>query len=295
MRTKRSKSAPVGVIGKVLRVLELLDQSPAGLQLKEVAAKTGINKSTAHRFLSHLESEAYLFRDFQGTYMLGPKLVRLGSGVNFQATLCNISRPTLEKLWKITDETVNLAVLDGSSILYLDVLESLHTFRLVSQVGMRRALHCTSLGKAILANMDDERRKEEIFASIQFTPDTGRTLTNVARLKKDLIQTRQQGYSLDDEEAVVGARCIGAAIFGADGKVVGAISVSGPVSRVSKERLPVFCAEISKAAREISWRLGYRIPKGERRNSDAKKLPAANPNSAKSHRGKHAAQSSNRG
>jgi DNA-binding IclR family transcriptional regulator len=264
VRTKKFKSAPVGVIGKVLRILELLDQSPAGLPLKDLAAKTGLNKSTVHRFVSHLEAEAYLFRDVEGSYMLGPKLVRLGSGVSFQATLCNICRPTLEKLQKVTDETVNLAILDGSNILYLDVLESLHTFRLVSRVGMRRALYCTSLGKAILANMDDERRKEEIFASIQFKPNTARTFTNIARLKRDLIQTRLQGFSIDDEEAEGGARCIGAAIRGADGKVIAGISVSGPVSRVSKERLPFFCAEICKAAREISWRLGYRVPKGAR-------------------------------
>jgi DNA-binding IclR family transcriptional regulator len=292
MRTKKSKSAPVGVIGKVLRILELLDQSPAGLQLKDVAAKTGINKSTAHRFLSHLEAEAYLFRDVEGTYMLGPKIVRLGSGVSFQATLCNICRPTLEKLRKTTDETVNLAVLDGSSILYLDVLESLHTFRFVSQVGMRRALYCTSLGKAILANMDDDRRKEEIYASIQFTPVTPRTFTNVARLKRDLIQTREQGFSLEDEEAVVGARCIGAAITGADGKVLGAISVSGPISRVSRERLPFFSAEICKAAREISWRLGYRVPKAERRNGNPAKA-VQKPGIAKRFRGKQTATTSN--
>jgi DNA-binding IclR family transcriptional regulator len=198
--------------------------------------------------------------------MLGPKLVRLGSGVNFQATLTNICHPTLEKLREITDETVNLAVLDGASVLYVDVLESFHTFRLVSQVGMRRALYCTSLGKAILANMDDERKQQEIVASIEFDPDTVRTFGSVARLKKDLVQTRTQGFSLDDEEAVVGARCIGAAIYGPDGKVLGAISVSGPVSRVSKERLPFFSAEIIKAAREISWRLGYRAPKAERRS-----------------------------
>jgi DNA-binding IclR family transcriptional regulator len=264
MRTKKSKSAPVGVIGKVLRILELLDQAPAGLQLKDVAAKTGINKSTVHRFVSHLESEAYLFRDGAGTYMLGPKLVRLGSGVNFHATLANICHPTLEKLRQITDETVNLAVLDGASVLYLDVLESLHNFRLVSQVGMRRELYCTSLGKAILANLDDERELQEILSSIKFNPDTVHTLGTVARLKKDLLQTRAQGFALDDEEAVVGARCIGAAIYGPDGKVLGAISVSGPVSRVSKERLPFFCAEITKAGREISWRLGDRVPKADR-------------------------------
>jgi IclR family KDG regulon transcriptional repressor len=284
MRTKKSKSAPVGVIGKVLRILELLDQSPAGLQLKDVAAKTAMNKSTVHRFLSHLEAEAYLFRDAAGNYMLGPKLVRLGSGVNFQATIVNIARPTLERLREATDETVNLAVLDGSSVLYLDVLESLHTFRLVSQIGMRRQLHCTSLGKAILARIDDDRRKEEIFASIQFTQETAKSVTTVARLKRELAQTRKQGYSLDDEEAVVGARCIGAAISGSDGKVLGAISVSGPISRVSKARLPFFSAEICKAAREISWRLGYRVPKTERRGRELKK-PA---------RGKAAARSANR-
>ena len=169
MPTKKRKSAPVGVIGKVLRILELLDQTPAGLQLKDIAAKTGINKSTVHRFVSHLETEAYLYRaDATGTYMLGPKLVRLGSGVSFQATLANICHPTLERLREVTDETVNLAVLDGVSILYLDVLESFHTFRLASQVGMRRPLHCTSLGKAILANMDDARKQEQILSSIPF-------------------------------------------------------------------------------------------------------------------------------
>jgi DNA-binding IclR family transcriptional regulator len=254
MHTKKSKSAPVGVIAKVLRILECLDQFPAGLQLREVAAKTKINKSTVHRFLTHLEAEAYLFRDQEGAYMLGPKLVRLGNGVNVHASLSKIARPVLEKLRKVSDETVNLAVLDGFSILYLDVLESRHTFRLVSEVGMRRELHCTSLGKAILANLDDERRKEEIFASI-------RTVTSRAKLEKELRLTRERGYSLDDEEAEAGARCIGAALFAADGTVVGAISVSGPVSRVSKERVPFFQAEIGKAAREISSRLGYRAKK----------------------------------
>jgi DNA-binding IclR family transcriptional regulator len=277
MRTKKRKSAPVGVIGKVLRILELLDQTSTGLPLKDIAAKTGINKSTVHRFVSHLEAEAYLYRDATGTYMLGPKLVRLGSGVNFQATLANICHPTLEKLREVTDETVNLAVLDGASILYLDVLESFHTFRLASQVGMRRPLHCTSLGKAILANMDNERKQEQILSSIQFSADTSRTLGSIARLKKDLAQTRLQGFALDDEEAQEGARCIGAAIYGPDAQVLGAISVSGPVSRVSKERLPFFSAEITKAAREISWRLGYRVPKAERRSPKAVRTKRAVP------------------
>jgi DNA-binding IclR family transcriptional regulator len=263
MRKLRSKSAPVGVIGKVLRILELLDHSPYGLQLKDIATKTGINKSTAHRFLRHLEAESYLFRDAAGTYMPGARLARLGTGVSFQTTLCRICRPTLESLRLVTSETVNLAVLDGTEIVYMDVLESQQMFRLVSPVGMRRPAHCTSLGRAIIANLDDERQKEEILSSIQVVHSAARKANSISRLKKVLKQICEQGFSLDDEETVIGARCVGAAILGADGSVIGGISVSGPVVRMTRERLPFFSTEVCKAAREISWQLGHRVSKRE--------------------------------
>jgi IclR family KDG regulon transcriptional repressor len=262
MRRLRSKSAPVGVISKVLRILELLDHSTHGLQLKDIATKTGINKSTAHRFLRHLEEENYLFRDAAGTYMPGARLARLGSGVSFQTTLCRICRPVLERLRMATGETVNLAVLDGVEIVYLDVLESQQMFRLVSPIGMRRPAHRTSLGKAIIANLDDLRQKEEILSSIQTAPSTSRKANDASRLKKTLRQICEQGFSLDDEETVIGARCVGAAIFGTGGGVVGGISVSGPILRITKERLPFFSGEVCKASREISWQLGNRVSKG---------------------------------
>src|SRR5215831_11616570 len=126
LRQRESKSAPVGVVVKVLRILDTLHAAPAGLQLKEIARITGINKSTAYRFLAHLESEGYLFRDDAGAYVIGPKLARLGSGINYEETLRKISRPVLHKLWQITGETTNLAILDGHEVLYLDVIESLH-------------------------------------------------------------------------------------------------------------------------------------------------------------------------
>jgi len=263
MRTKELKSAPVGVIGKVLRILELLDQNPAGLELKEIAQKTGINKSTALRFLNHLHAESYLLRDSHGAFILGPRITRLGGAAKFEATLTKISRPVLEKLRGATGETANLAVLDGAHVLMLDILESSHRFRLVSQVGSHGAIHATALGKAILANLDEGSRKEELLASISFEASTPRTITNVEKLKKDLLQTKKQGFAHDDEEAFLGARCIGAAIFGADGAVVAAVSISGPISRISKDKLPFFAAQVRQAAREISLVLGYRIPKSE--------------------------------
>jgi len=261
MKIRVSKPVPVGVISKVLQIFELLDQFPSGLELKDVAAKTGINKSTAYRFLSHLESECYLLRDETGAFMLGPKLTRLGGGVSFETTLCRICRPTLDNLQHVTSETVNLAVLDGASTVLLDVIESPHRFKLASEVGTRGSVHCTALGKAILASMSEGHRKEEILASIRFEAYTPHTIMNMARFKKQLALTRERGFALDDEEVISGVRCIGAAVFGSDGEIVAAISISGPTGRITKERLPDYSAQVCKAAQNISRSLGYRPPK----------------------------------
>jgi DNA-binding IclR family transcriptional regulator len=256
--SSKTKTTPVGVVGKVLRILELLDRSPGGLQLKDIARLTGLNKSTAHRFLKHLEGEGYLFRDDSGAYMIGPRLVRFGTGVSYQAMLSRISRPVLEQVWSTTGETVNLATLVGPEILYVDVMESLHTFRLVSQIGSRRPLSCTALGKAMLAAMPTEQR-ELLLPTLRFENATPRSITSVARLRKDLAQIAQLGYALDDEEAVTGARCVGAAILDANGKVAGGISISGPTARINKTNLASIAQTVKLAALEISSRLG--LPK----------------------------------
>ena len=186
--TRKGTFTPVGVVSKLLRILELLDRTPARLQLKDIAELADLNKSTAHRFLNHLEREEYLFRDASGAYMVGPRLVRFGSGVSYQAMLSRISRPVVESLWRSTGETVNLATLAGTDILYVDVMESLHPFRLVSQVGSRRPLACTSQGKAMLAAMSGEQR-EALLPTLCFESATPRSITTVARLRKDLARS----------------------------------------------------------------------------------------------------------
>jgi IclR family acetate operon transcriptional repressor len=258
MRKKKMKSAPVGVIGKVLSILELLDNVPGGLQLNQIAEETGINKSTAHRFLSHLESEGYLFRDGFGNYMVGAKLSRLGSGASFQSTLSKLARPVMENLRKMSGETINLAVLDGTDVLYIDVLETVHTFRLVTQIGSHLPFYSTALGKAMVAAIEDSTRLEELLSRVEFEPTTPRSINNVAKLKKQLSVIHRRGYALDDEEAVAGVRCIGAAILDANGEVVAAISISGPVVRFTSDRVPMLSRELCKSAREISWLLGNR-------------------------------------
>src|SRR5262249_59973526 len=254
IRARQSKSAPVGVVGKVLRILEALDASPNGLQLREISQQTRVNKSTAHRLVANLKNEAYLFRDAVGAYIIGPKLARLGAGIAFHATLRRIARPVLNALSSETKETVNLGIVDGHGVLYLDVIESPHSFRMASRPGMRRPLNCTALGKALLAFLPDEQC-EEIYSGLIFDRITPHTIPDLSRLKKDLARIAHRGYSIDDQEVELGARCVAAPIVDGNGRVVAALSISGPTTRVSRERVPAFAQAIKKAARLISTQL----------------------------------------
>jgi DNA-binding IclR family transcriptional regulator len=255
IRGRESKSEPVGVVGKVLRILEALDTSATGLQLREIAQLTNLNKSTAYRFLAHLAREGYLFRDNSGAYVVGPKLARLGAGIAYHATLRKISRPVLVSLWKETKETVNLGVLDGHEVLYLEVIESPHSFRMASRPGMHRPLNCTALGKALLAFLPSEHR-DEILPMLTFERATRRSIPNLARLRKELTRVVQRGYAIDDQETDLGARCVSAPILDEIGKVAAAISVSGPITRISSDKIQAFALATKKAARIISQRLG---------------------------------------
>ena len=215
IRARESKSAPVGVVGKVLRILEALDASPTGLQLREIARQTGVNKSTAYRFVAHLESEGYLLRDDAAAYVVGPKLARLGAGIAYHAT-----------------------------------------FRMASQPGMHRRLNCTALGKALLAFLPAEHR-EELLPVLTFERATPRTIPNLARLQKELVRVVQQGYAIDDQETDTGARCVAAPILDESGRVAAAISVSGPITRMSRDRIHAYALATKKAARAISAQLGH--------------------------------------
>lgn len=256
MKIRKSNAAPVGVLTKVLSIFDLLDRSQDGLQLRAIAEQTKLNKSTAHRFLSHLEGAGYLVRDGAGAYLLGPRLVHLGSGSTYQSTIRKVSRPVLEVLWRDTGETVNLGVLDGNEVLYLDVLESPHSFRLVSRIGARRPIHCTGLGKAILAWQSASSR-EELLAAAKLEKLTPHTITRRAEIQTELGRIQRRGYALDDEEVELGARCVASPVFDSSGLVAAALSVSGPTTRMSRARTYQIAEMARKAALEISRQLAY--------------------------------------
>jgi DNA-binding IclR family transcriptional regulator len=263
MKVRKSSSAPVGVLTKVLSIFDLLNRSRDGLQLRAIAEQTKLNKSTAYRFLAHLEREGYLVRDNAGAYLLGPRLVHLGSGSTYQSTIRKVSRPTLEALWRETGETVNLAVSDGREIIYLDVIESPHNFRLVSQIGMRRPLHCTALGKAVLAWQATNFR-DELLATTKLEKLTPNSITRPSELVAELGRIQRRGYALDDEEVELGARCVAAPVLDSSGQIAAGISVSGPTIRMTRSRTAQIAEAVKAAALEISSHLGYQTNSAQR-------------------------------
>jgi len=245
------KTKPVGVLSKALRVVDLLQDSRSPLSLHEISIQAGINKSTALRLLAHLEGENYLRRNEKGGYSLGRKFLRLGSDYNVQAPLREMARESLWELWRVTQETINLAVLDGLDVVYIDCLESPHDLRLVSNVGMRAVLYRTALGKALLAFQPVEQCGR-LVKSLRFQTFTPHTVTSAFELTRELDSIRQSGFAVDNEESVMGLRCIAAPVLDTREIAVAAISISGPTSRITPQKTPMLGDAVKAAAREVS-------------------------------------------
>lgn len=253
---KDRNKGEVGVIGKVLRILEAIQGSPAGLGLTAICESTRINKSTAHRFLKHLEREGFLIRMQSRLYLLGPRFSQMTAHVNHSAVLQAVARPPLWELWQSTRETVNLAVLDQGTVLYSDVIESPHEFRLSSRIGSRRPLHATALGKVLAAYLPQDQ-ESALLGSIAFQPMTPNTIINLLQFREELERVRTQGYAVDDEEVVLGARCVAAPVLGLNGRALAAVSVSGPTTRVTASQVLPLAAAVMKCARAISAGMGF--------------------------------------
>jgi IclR family acetate operon transcriptional repressor len=246
----------VAVLGKALDLLETLASGP-DRGLSELSERTGVSKGSAFRVLSTLEGRGYVSKNGETRkYGAGPKLLALSHAVVARLDLVRSARSILRRLQEEFDETVNLGVLSGGQVLYLDMLESHQGLRMAAHVGARDALHSTGLGKAILAALPAAEARQ-LFRSYRRVPATSRTLVSLDDLEVDLARVRQRGYSLDDEENEVGARCVGAAVLDATGRPVAAISVSGPASRMNAEVLERIGTAVRDAAHEIETLMGY--------------------------------------
>jgi DNA-binding IclR family transcriptional regulator len=264
------KMKPVGVLTKAFRIIDVVRASSSPLTLNSISVLTKINKSTALRLLSHLETEQYLTRDMRGGYSPGAKLLQAWGKSGNHTRLLDVARRSLWELWQATKESLNLGVLEGSDVVYLDCLESPHDFRLVAHVGTRAAFYRTALGKAMVAFLPKEERRI-LLKSTRFDPFTPRTITSAGALEEEFEAIRQLGYAMDNEESQIGVRCIAAPILDAD-RPVAAISISGPASRVTLDSVP----ELSRALRATVLEISARLLSSDG-ESESRRLPVSEP------------------
>jgi DNA-binding IclR family transcriptional regulator len=265
----------VQVLDRALGILDLLaDESPE-LGPSEVSERTGLHKSTVHRLLQVLERHRLIEKKAQnGKYRLGLKLFELGSKAVAQINLRECALPYLERLVLETGETAHICVLDGDRMLSIANVESPRTLRTPSTVGRRTPLHCTSVGKALLAFLPEDEQNE-LIKKLELTAYTRHTLTKPARLKAELKLIRQLGYAMDDEEIEEGLRCIGAPVMDHSGRVVAAMSIAGPAFRLTENRIPAVARSVIRAANELSIELGYKEKQPEKKSAEIKSIRVA--------------------
>ena len=253
---KRAGRYPIAVLAKALDLLDLLDAHES-LTLTELSAHAGINKATALRVLANLEDRRYVEREATtGRYRLGFRLLQLGVRKSEGLDLRTVARPILKRLQTEFDETVNLAVPAADGIVYIDILESAHGLRMAASIGRRDDYHSTALGKAIMAHWPEAVR-DDFVRRRPLTQKTPHTIVGSSALTDELRRIREGGYAIDDEENELGARCVGAPVFDHWGGVAAAISVSGPGSRLTAERLAEMIASVTAASAQISAQLGF--------------------------------------
>lgn len=225
---------PTGVqsLARAFGLLELIADVGGEAGVTELSARSGLPLATIHRLLRTLHDLGYLHQTPSRSYTLGPRLIRLGESASLR--IGSWAAPVLADLVERFQETANLAVLDVDHAVYVAQVPSPHSVRMFIEVGARVPLYCTGVGKALLAQLPDDR-VEAYLAGSALLAVTPVTITDPERLRAELATIRERGYAVDDGEREVGVRCVAAAVLGAP--TASALSVSGPQGRVGDDKV----------------------------------------------------------
>jgi DNA-binding IclR family transcriptional regulator len=257
MAKKEKSEYIIQAVSHALDLLEQFHDDVDELGVTELSKRLKLHKNNVFRLLATLESRNYIEQNrVTENYRLGLKTLELGQTFIKQMGLLRQSRPVLESLVHDCNETTYVAILKELHIIYLDVVETDLTVRVVPRVGARLPAYCTAAGKVQIAYMTDEELINFLPKDLKrFTPNT---ITDREELKKHLIQVAQQGYAIDNEELDVGVKCVGAPIRDYTRRIIGAVSISGPSMRFTDERLEKeLIPKVIQASEEISSKLGY--------------------------------------
>ena len=243
-------------VANAIRLTKAFSEHEYEMGISALAGRLGLAKSTVHRLATTLVEYDILEQNREtGKYRLGLALFELGTLVRRKMDTASESRAQMYSLAETTGETVQLAVFDHMSVLYIRILESRQAVRMSTIAGSRAPAHCTSVGKVLLAHQPAEVVKQVTEQGLKRF--TANTITDPAVLAEELTAIRAKGYAIDDEEIEVGLRCVAAPIRNHTGRVIAAISVAAPVQRMTKKNVQTTAPTVVAAADAISRRLGY--------------------------------------
>jgi IclR family transcriptional regulator, KDG regulon repressor len=256
-KTEPRRRERLSSVTTAMRLLKAFSEDEVDIGISALAKRLGIAKSTAHRLAVTLVAEGMLEQDRDsGKYRLGVGLFRLGALVRRRMEVSNEARPYLYSLREAINESVHLAILDGTEIMYVYNLESRHAIRSRSDLGVRKPAHSTAEGQAILAFQPAEVIDQVVASGL--TAHTPKTVTDPERFLKSLAAVRQRGCAIEDEESEIGMVCVAAPIRDDTGAVVAALGLAGPVTRMSKKAVAGIIPHVIATADQVSARLGYR-------------------------------------
>ena len=262
-RAPAKPGAPTGQVQSLTRglsILEALANADGGLTLTDVARRVALPPSTTHRLLATLEKTGYVYQAGDlGLWYVGLQAFAVGSGFLANRDFVAQSHAYLRRLMEQSGETANLAILDGTEAVFIGQVQCREMMRLLVKLGSRVPLHASGVGKAIFAALPDEQI--EAILKLRGLPRiTPSTITAPETMWSALRVIRQRGWSFDDEEHALGTRCVAAPIYDEHTEPLGAISLAGPSSRLSDERIRQLGPVVAHTAEELTRRLGGRWP-----------------------------------
>lgn len=236
--------------------MEALATRRASTGITELAGLVGLHVSTVHRLLATLVDRGYVRQDPETSrYHLGARVFSLANAADSHLDLRLVARPYLERLMRAAGETANLVTGTRDEVVYLDQIECEHLVKMFTRPGMRAPLHSTGSGKVLMAFRRPDQIDHVLAGPLrQFTRHT---IAGRAALEKELAGIRRDGFAIDNEEMEDGVRCVAVPIFDRRNEVVGALSVSGPISRMTPERAQRIAPNAKQISAELSRQLGF--------------------------------------
>jgi DNA-binding IclR family transcriptional regulator len=259
-RKKDKSEYVVQAVDRALSILEAFDYHQEELGVTELAQRLGLHKNNVFRLLATLECRGFIDQDKKtANYRLGIKTFEVATVFLHHLGLRRQARPVLEELVASCNETAYLAVADGPHVIYILMQETSHTVRIFPRLGHRLPAYCTASGKVQLA-YESHDRLTQIFKHTPLRKLTENTVSSVEVLERHLQEVARRGYAIDDEELEYGVRCVAAPVRDYSHRVVAAVGLSGPVSRLSMERIEHELVPLVKGAGlKISQRLGCEV------------------------------------